>query len=218
MNLWTGVAAVAALGVGTTLAVHQTASAAPEDVQLTREQLLINQRISQAAVLRSNEGLRLLDPLRGTAPRGWPTGTIGNLAVTEPKLAVNAVTSPKIRDATVTGADLADGTVASADLAPDVRDRLPLWVIGTSAGTLVRQNAGGTAQVAPLDPGRYRVTFTRDVSACAWTATVSNVEPGLPPVGFVRVGRDADVKQLIVGTTDADGAPANRPFHLVVTC
>src|SRR5690606_8972447 len=43
------------------------------NITLSVAQLRINQRISQAAVRRSNESLNLLDPLRGTGLKGWRT-------------------------------------------------------------------------------------------------------------------------------------------------
>src|SRR5439155_13488645 len=71
---WIAVATVAAIGLGVGLVVRESSAqaAAPK---LTATQLLINQRISQAAVRRSNEALGLLAPIRPfrgrTAALGW---------------------------------------------------------------------------------------------------------------------------------------------------
>ncbi len=72
-----------ALGLGSMVAVDaatQEASAQASKFRVSAEQLRINQRISQAAVRRSNESLNLLGPVRdrtATAPRdtapGWGT-------------------------------------------------------------------------------------------------------------------------------------------------
>ena len=71
---WLTLAAVAAVGIGVGLGIREgTADAAP--VKVTSSQLLINQRISQAGVRRSNEALDLLAPIR---PGRGQAGRLGD--------------------------------------------------------------------------------------------------------------------------------------------
>ena len=61
---WMGVAAGVAAGLAGIVAVEAAtddAAAQRSKVRLTKEQLVINQRISQAAVRRSNEALRRIE-------------------------------------------------------------------------------------------------------------------------------------------------------------
>jgi hypothetical protein len=115
---WLTLAAVAAVGIGVGLVIREgTADAAP--VRVTSSQLLINQRISQAGVRRSNEALDLLAPIRPAAGKqvGWASGNLLNGAVTNAKLGSNAVTGSKIADGSVANADLANNAVSGAKIA-----------------------------------------------------------------------------------------------------
>ena len=99
----TGLACGVALGLGGLVAADLgTESAdAQGDFKVTPAQLQINQKISQAAVRRSNEALGLLGPVRpkestdknpvnpfASVERGsgWPTAALADGAVTSPKL------------------------------------------------------------------------------------------------------------------------------------
>ncbi len=134
-HLIVGTACGLALGAGVIAAVDagtQTADA-QGDFKVTPAQLQINQKISQAAVRRSNQGLNYLAPIRtsqsdaadtgrnGVTPLanvpgsgdGWTSSQIGNAAITGSKIANEAVDSEKI----------APGGVTSGDLAEQLRDR-----------------------------------------------------------------------------------------------
>jgi hypothetical protein len=93
--------------LGTAAVLVGSGTAATENANTTGQQLLINQRISQAAVRRSNSALNYLAPVRTTASdaantgkngvtplskvtgagQGWPTAAIANSAITSAKLA-----------------------------------------------------------------------------------------------------------------------------------
>ena len=132
-HLILGTACGLALGVGVIAAVDagtQTADA-QSDFKVTPAQLQINQKISQAAVRRSNQGLNYLAPIRtsqsdaaddgrkGVTPLanvpgsgdGWTSSQIGNAAITGSKIANEAVNSEKIAPGGVTSGDLADNAV-----------------------------------------------------------------------------------------------------------
>lgn len=195
---WMGLAAGTVLGLGGVIVAEQIDAPANAAVRLSPAEL-INQRISQAAVRRSNESLRLLDPVRKSgalddAP-GWGT--------------------PELRD----------GGVSAAKLEAAVRERLPRWaVVAAGTGALVRgQGAVSSAKSAAV--GRYTVTFDRDVSACAYQVTVAPGGTDPVPVGQASAWRSADdAKTVTVRLAEDDattGVPADSnalPFHLQVNC
>ena len=195
-NWWVGVAAGAVLGLGGVIVAEQaTTDAEAASFSVTPAQLQINQRISQAAVRRSNESLDLLDPVRKSGAQddapGWGT--------------------PQIRD----------GAVTAAKLDTAVREGQPRWaVVAATTGALTRGKGATTAAKLP-DPGLYTVTFDRDVSACAVQATIA--DGGTTPVttgGEVSAWRSAtDPKVVTVRTGDSTGAAVNTlPFQLAVLC
>ena len=195
---WLGVTAGLAVGLGGVVVADQVstpANAAP--FTLSVGQLQINQRISQAAVRRSNEALKLLGPVRpsGSTPApGWPTSAIRNGAVTGEKL----------------------------DTA--VREGQPRWaVVAATTGALVR-GKGASASAKLAGPGLYSVTFDRDVSACALQATIAST--GTDPIttgGEVSAWRSAADPKIVTVLTDDPATPATigdngLPFHVTVLC
>jgi len=201
---WVGVAAGVALGLGGLLVAEAATDEASAQARFTvsAEQLKINQRISQAAVRRSNESLTLLDPVRKSgasddAP-GWGTTAIANKAITAEKLA----------DA--------------------VREGQPRWaVVAATTGALVRGKGATTAEKLAT-VGFYTVTFDRDVSACSFQVTVAAGDTAETPVGVVSAwstpGTPTKVTVRTAGpdtTAPLDGIPDDTnalPFHLTVLC
>lgn len=195
-NWWVGVTAGVVLGLGGVIVSEAaTTDADAAAISVTPAQLQINQRISQAAVRRSNESLDLLDPVRKSgasddAP-GWGT------------------------------AQIHDGAVTTAKLDTAVREGQPRWaVVAATTGALTRAK-GASAAAKLSDPGLYSVTFDRDVSACAYEATIG--DGGTTPIttgGEVGVWRSAtDPKVVTVRTADSAGAAVNTlPFHVTVLC
>jgi hypothetical protein len=112
--------------------------------------------------------------------------------------------------ATGLNADQVDG--ASAD------DLRPKFARVNAAGALIAGR--GATGAAPVSDGTYDVTFSFDVTNCAYTATVNQVENSgaaaadqiAPTVVRVRTRRGGGSD----GTGPAD--PENRPFSLVVSC
>lgn len=100
-----------------------------------------------------------------------------------------------------------------------------LWAVVDVDGTLVR-SSDGVASAELLDgavpTGDYAVVFDRDISECAYQATVGR--PGVnvgPSAGFAQVANWTDDPDngVIVFTKDQNGAGVeNRGFHLLVTC
>ncbi len=100
-----------------------------------------------------------------------------------------------------------------------------LWAVVDADGTLERSSdgvAGATLLGGVVPAGDYVVTFDRDISNCAYQATVGRPGVNVGPLpGFAQVANwtgDAD-NGVIVFTKDQDGAGVeNRGFHLLVTC
>lgn len=100
-----------------------------------------------------------------------------------------------------------------------------LWAVVDANGTLVR-SSDGVASAELLDgaipAGDYAVVFDRDISECAYQATVGR--PGVnvgPAAGFAQVANWTDDPDhgVIVFTRDQNGGGVeNRGFHLLVTC
>ena len=221
---WIGVAAGMALGLGTVVAVDAATdqASAQSGFRVSAEQLRINQRISQAAVRRSNESLNLLNPVRDrdgngpndTAP-GWGTAQIANGAVTQAKLAA------------------------------EVTNKQPLWAVVNPDGTFAR-GSGATAsgRAAGFAAGVYTVTFTRNIAQCAYVATIGAPGTTPPTLGgqvlayvnpnpngqvltvrtFAADAEDdatptvGDAEPGQTSTTTLDGDEEDRGFQLIVNC
>jgi hypothetical protein len=199
---WVGVAAGVALG----LAVVAGLEAGTDDASAqggfaaTAEQLRTNQRISIAAVRRSNEALTLLDPIRR-----------------QPKLPQKVLgwRSQDLRDGAVSTAKIANGAVSDAKLASSVTGRFPAWAVVNSGGSLARSSGGVSS--SRTGAGLYRVDFNRPIGTCAWTGTQVVTDPlELGPVGIEL--DPVDPERLLVRTTDPAGATQDRTFSLQVTC
>jgi hypothetical protein len=199
---WAAVAAGVALGLGVVVAVELATAPASAQSGFTAsaEQLRTNQRISIAAVRRSNEALALLDPIRRQAklpqkPLGWR--------------------SQDLRDGSVSSAKIAGGAVSESKLAATVSNRLPAWAVVNANGTLARSSGGVTSSRTAI--GLYRIDLNRPVGTCAWTGTQVESDPlELGPVGIELDPVDAE--RLTVRTTDSTGVAADRVVSLQVTC
>ena len=157
--------------------------------------------------------------------RGGERG--GSIEVTPPQGKTAADVAPFHTNATgvATGlnADQVDGKSASEITSEAVSAAQPRFAIVNAAGTEV--TGRGLAQAAAVQKtgtGAYTVTFGGDVSKCALTATeTTTTDAGaaaaVPATGNVNA---VSVVTRAGGGTDGTGptAPADRPFHLVVSC
>jgi hypothetical protein len=199
---WVGVAAGVALGLGVVVAVDAGTddASAQGGFRVSAEQLRINQRISQAAVRRSNQSLDLLDPI--TRQPKIPNKVLG-------------WRTQDLRDGVITSAKIANGSVVEADLATALAGRLPAWAVVNEDGTLARSSGGITS--TRTGDGAYRVDLNRNVGQCAWIAT--QVVTSAADIGDVGAAIDpVDSQRLVVFTTDEMNAAADRDFNLQVTC
>jgi hypothetical protein len=139
-------------------------------------------------------------------------------------VATTLVTSAGIKDHTIKNVDIASGAVDSrvvkdksivtADLAPKAR---AAWAHVNGDGTLARSSGGVTSASLGVD-GQYSVNFGRDVSNCAYVATIDYSDSANE--GEVSVSpRDGTVNAVFVQTFPFSPAmDADLPFYLAVFC
>jgi hypothetical protein len=94
----------------------------------------------------------------------------------------------------------------------------PLRATVTASGGLVKAtSATGSTR---LGPGRYEVTFNRDVRSCAYTATIGDPAAALvyAPGLVFTAGGHLGPNGVYVETKNLGGGLSDFPFHLDVNC
>ena len=229
---WSAVGLAVLVALVLALALDRTATPAgaqADKVSVTAQQLLINQRISQAGVRRSNEALDLLGPVRPRQGKtaGWPNQSIGD----------GAISANKLSDGAVTEAKIAPDAVNQSRLSPDVRNALvgPSFAVVEGDGQVrVGGNgirvARGVTGALRIGVGSYGVYFdksfpcaiTASIEAEASTvATAGSAVVGGPwqgPIAAPPEGGPSSPPPVPVHTFAADGSPADRPFHVAAVC
>jgi hypothetical protein len=68
--------------------------------------------------------------------------------------------------------------------------------------------------------GQYEVVFNRDVSRCAYVATIGDAGNNtIPPPGEIAVeGRSGEADAVFIATYDSNGNSNDRGFHLAIHC
>jgi hypothetical protein len=145
-------------------------------------------------------------------------------------VAATLITSAMIKDKTIKNIDLADGAVnsrvvangslASGDLSVAARTSLgQLWAVVNVDGTLARGRGATSSDSLGVD-GQYEVAFNRNVSNCAYVATLGDATASTGAEGVVTVApRDGNANAVFVQTFDVlTGTETNLPFHLVALC
>jgi len=93
-----------------------------------------------------------------------------------------------------------------------------LFAVVDAEGSLERGFRAFSSQ--RFSTGQYEVVFNRNVSGCAYVATIG--DPGddtVPPPGEIAVvGRFGDADAVFIATYNSNGRPADRGFHLAVHC
>ncbi len=99
------------------------------------------------------------------------------------------------------------------------------WAVISAAGAVVRSSSlPGPVTMAvahAAGTGIYEINFGKDVSACAYTATLGDTANTVPPVGEIAVSGDVDgdsPDDVYVQTSNSTGAVADASFHLYVSC
>ncbi|HET6656473.1 MAG TPA: hypothetical protein VFG61_01125 [Gaiellaceae bacterium] len=139
-------------------------------------------------------------------------------------VATTLVTSAGIKDKTIQNRDMASGAVdsrvvkdksiQSADLAPKAK---AAWAHVNADGTLARSSGGVTSSSLGVD-GQYSVNFGRNVSECAYVATIDYGDSANE--GEVSVApRDGNANAVFVQTfLFSPAMDADMPFYLAVFC
>ena len=99
------------------------------------------------------------------------------------------------------------GAVATASAAN-------LFAKVSQTGTLL--SGSGVSRVTPLGPGQYEVTFTSDVSQCAYVASTANAHS--QALQAFTAGGHLNANGVYVETKNQGGGLTSGPFHLIVNC
>jgi hypothetical protein len=93
-----------------------------------------------------------------------------------------------------------------------------LWAVVTlnANHSITVTRSKGVTEASKLGTGVYKIQFNRDVSGCAYSATIDQSFPGF--ISGVVGPFFATEREVVVSTYDPDGNDADRPFHLVVFC
>jgi hypothetical protein len=212
--------------LGTAAILVGSGTAATENANTTSQQLLINQRISQAAVRRSNSALNYLAPIRTTQSDAANTGANGVTPLSRVTGSGKGWTTAQIADKAVTGAKMADSTVTNTQLASPIYKA----IVNGSAPAVASSNVPNTsvARVSGQALGAYTVTFpATNVSACTFSTALQGAAADAAGAGYITVAPVAGNTAAVNVTTwqvtsDVGGvltnALADRTFHLTANC
>ena len=95
-----------------------------------------------------------------------------------------------------------------------------LFAVVNSDGTLARGSdaVSGSVNHTP-GTGNYEVTFDRDVTGCAYVASIGTADSGNAGSGSIGVSpRRRNPNGVFVDTEDLNDNDADIPFHLIVMC
>ena len=97
------------------------------------------------------------------------------------------------------------------------------WAVVNSDGTIARASSAAVVEgdLHVAGSGVYEVNFGKDVSKCAYQATLGGTGTAFEPPGTISVTGDADgdgPNDVTVSTFNVAGAALDGPFHLTVTC
>jgi len=150
------------------------------------------------------------------------------------KLPANSVSTKQIKKGAVTLNRISSGARAALKGQKGERGpqgpQGPAGAAGVSSGTPVlwaTVNNGNTVAdrsshavgATPFGTGEYNVTFDRDVTKCAFSATLGG-QPGVNPAGEIQARSRDDLHptEVTVDTFNSVGAHADAPFMLIAIC
>jgi hypothetical protein len=110
----------------------------------------------------------------------------------------------------VVNADKLDGLDSSAFARP-------MFAVVNTNATLA--HGAGVTGVSKVVDGGFQVDFNRNVTTCAYVATLGNAGAGTPANGTaVTALRSGTTNSVYVHTRDGAGTAVDRSFHLQVIC
>jgi len=149
-------------------------------------------------------------------------------------VATNSIDSREIQDGSIRNKDFKKGTLRGNEAKPDgfgggaikestlgtvpVAAGVENFAVVAPNGTAVRGR--NTTASLRTGPGRYAVTFNRDVRGCAYVATIGDEGTAGTGSGEVSVGSNpVNPNSVNVRTSNASNNNVqDRSFHLVVSC
>jgi len=169
------------------------------------------------------------------------TRDIRNGTLTGADVADGSLTTSDLLLGPLTGANIADGSLTAADLARDAvgasqlqddsvgssevkdfdltnQDVGVLFAQVSATGTLDNSSGGGVTVTKLAGGGNYEVDFGRDISHCAFVATIGPSGAGSAAGEVTVADRSGNVEAVFVDTNTSSGAAADQPFQLVVVC
>ena len=147
--------------------------------------------------------------------RKFASSTLGRVVLASAcTIGLIAATAPMASGA---GGLNADQGVVSTDAGVAAKAK-SYYAVVDADGTLARGR--GAVSATNLGAGAYIVTFSKNVRACSYTATVGlSGASGVSAPGFITtVGAAASEMGVFLTTHDTTGASSNLGFHLQVEC
>jgi len=154
LEWWMAVALALAAGFAVAIAMDwaaQPANAQASAVKVTPQQLLINQRISQAGVRRANEALTRLDLIAATPPTPGPTGPTGPAGPAGPVGPAGAPGEAGGLDLSLITVETEDQTIPGGETGTPVEVTCPEGAVAISGGI---QTTNDNISPVPLDSFR----------------------------------------------------------------
>ena len=158
---------------------------------------------------------------------GYAALTLPRDSVGKAQIRDRAVGKSELRTNSVGSRVLRDSAVRLENISSGAQDALrgqqgppgaPYLAAVTSGGSAVKGNSRLVEHVSGSNA--YRVTFDRDATNCVATATLAAIQNGPtleePDAGRITVGPSAG--SILVKTFAANGAPAERPFNVTLSC
>jgi hypothetical protein len=155
------------------------------------------------------------------------SGSAYALVVTSGSIKNNTIRSVDVRNGALLGKDFRKDGVGGGAIKESSLGTVPGAFVAHGSARFSVVNAGGqqvrgrgAASAARTAEGRYQVIFDADVRGCGYYATVGGPTAAAPPGnGLISVSSlGSNVNGVDVSTENQNGAPTNKPFHLVVLC
>ena len=140
--------------------------------------------------------------------------------LTDTDLATNSVGQLEIQTDGVAATEIADNSIDSGEIVDfqlSNQDVGVLFAQVNADGTLAN-SSGGVTSLRVGTTGSYEVDFARNITSCAFVATVGPSGGG-SALGEVNVAdRAGNAEAVFVDTNNSDGSTADKPFSLIVVC